>query len=67
MRTTPRVILTLKQASAAARLHKTLAQNLAMTGPLHDHTTSIDKIQRLYMSVNETPKIRRTELLQILH
>ena len=32
MRTTPRVILILKQASSAARPHKTLAQKLAMTG-----------------------------------
>ena len=31
MRTTPRVILILKQASSAARLHKTLAQKMAMT------------------------------------
>ena len=31
MRTTPRVILILKQASSEARLHKTLAQNLATT------------------------------------
>ena len=31
MRTTPRVILILKQASSAARLHKTLAQKLHLT------------------------------------
>ena len=31
MKTTPRVILILKQASSAARLHKTLAQKLATT------------------------------------
>ena len=31
MRTTPRVILILKQASSAARLHKTLAQKFATT------------------------------------
>ena len=30
-RTTPRVILILKQASSAARIHKTLAQKLALT------------------------------------
>ena len=31
MRTTPRVILILKQASSAARLHKTLAQKIVVT------------------------------------
>ena len=31
MRTTPRVILILKQASSAARLHKTLAQKVVLT------------------------------------
>ena len=31
MRTTPRVILILKQASSAARLHKTLAQKTVVT------------------------------------
>ena len=31
MRTTPRVILILKQASSAARLHKTLAQKQVLT------------------------------------
>ena len=31
MRTTPRVILILKQASSAARLHKNLAQKLVLT------------------------------------
>ena len=34
MRTTPRVILILKQASSAARLHKTLAQKIVVTTAL---------------------------------
>ena len=34
MRTTPKVILILKQASSAARLHKTLAQKYYVTGTL---------------------------------
>ena len=51
MRTTPRVILILKQASSAARLHKTLAQKLVLTEPIQremDDVISIldDRLQK---------------------
>ena len=46
MMTTPRVILILKQAPSAARLHKTLAQKLVLTvvaGCLVEQQARIDE------------------------
>ena len=55
MKTTPRVILILKQASSAARLHKTLAQSWSLHG---DRSYRRDSLQS-YMVTGVTEEIRQ--------